>query len=351
MKRVAIIAGDGIGPEVIAAAKPLLDWARARGRELEAVEYPFGADHFLATGETLPDESFAAIRDDFDAILFGAVGDRRVPDGRHAEAILLRLRRDLELIVNHRPCHPIADVLVPIKCIGSSEIYIDVLRENTEGPYCLQGSTKHEGKPEERAVDLAIHTRATVEQLLLHAFLMARRRGGNLVVAHKANVLKHGHGVWLRALERLKSQFTDVSARAQLADALFHDLIRDPRAYRVIAADNMLGDLLTDALAAFQGGLGFAASANLAPCARFRCTALFEPLHGSAPDLVGTGRANPCGAILCTALLFRHLGWDAEAVGVEAAVKDAVRAQEITPDAGGRLTTREVGAAIFQRLP
>jgi 3-isopropylmalate dehydrogenase len=350
LKRIAIIGGDGIGPEVLAEATPLLDWAQSRGRALEVVHFPFSANHYLSTGEILSDTSFATLRDQFDAILFGAIGDARVPDGRHAEGILLRLRRDLELFVNHRPCYPMTDQLVPLKNIAASQIRIDVLRENTEGPYCLQGSSEQIGQPDERAIDIALHTRSVVERLLEQAFLLARQRKVGLVLAHKANVLKHGHGVWLRALEACRARFPEVEARGQLVDAMLHDLIRDPRPYGVIAADNMLGDLLTDALAAFQGGLGFAASANIAAHAPFRCTGLFEPVHGSAPNLVGLQRANPCGAILSAALMLRHLGWAEEADAVEAAVSATVQHGEATPDAGGTLATGAMGAAIRQRL-
>jgi len=172
MLQIAVIPGDGIGPEVMAQAMPFLEWAHSRGRSLSWTVFPFGAERFLATGSALLDEEFTRLRDEYDAILFGAIGDPRVPDGRHAEEILLRLRRDLRLHVNHRPCYPLLDRLVPLKGVVASDIHIEVLRENTEGPYCLKGETLVR-----QAVDHAIHTEAAVEILLREAFERAAPRG------------------------------------------------------------------------------------------------------------------------------------------------------------------------------
>lgn len=346
MLQIAVIPGDGIGPEVAAQALPLLAWVQSRGRELAWDLFPFGAEHFLATGSALPDEAFARLRDDHDAILFGAVGDSRIPDGRHAEAILLRLRRDLHLHVNHRPCYPMLDRLVPLKGVPASGIRIDVLRENTEGAYCLQGETGLH-----RAVDHAVHTEAAVEILLREAFELAAARNCPLHMAHKANVMKHGHGLWMRVFERLKPQHPGVKAQPIHADALFCALVQDPRPFGVIAADNFIGDLVSDLLAAFQGGLGLAASASFHPRARHRCAALFEPVHGSAPDLAGRDLANPSGMILSTAMLFRRAGWAREAQAVEAAVQAVLESGRGTRDLGGSLSCRQMGQAILEQLP
>jgi isocitrate/isopropylmalate dehydrogenase len=338
MTRIALIPGDGAGPEVMAEAEPLLDWARARGRRLEVQRLPYGADHFLATGETLPEGAFAELRDGSNAILFGAVGDPRVPDGRHAEAILLRLRQDLQLTVNFRPCHPL-----PGMC--QEGLQLEVFRENTEGAYCLQGSTEPG-----RAVDLAIHTEAAVRRLLGAAFARAADRGCALTLAHKANVLKHGHGLWMRVFQELRGAFPQVPARGMHADALLCALVQDPGPFGVIAADNYLGDLISDLTAAFAGGMGTAPSLSWAPHRPFRCAALAEPVHGSAPDIAGQGLANPVGMILSTALLFRHLGWEPEAMAVEAAVSGAVADGAKTRDLGGTLGTSAMGRAIRDRL-
>lgn len=346
MVRLALIPGDGIGPEVMAEAFPLLGWARGRGRDLSWDAQPWGADRFLATGESLPDGAFEAIRDGFDGILFGAVGDPRVPDNRHAEAILLRLRQGLELGVNFRPCAPMADTLVPLKGVAAAAIRLEIFRENTEGPYCLQGSS---GDGE--AMDEARHSERAVRRLLEAAFARAEATGRPLTLAHKANVLKHGHGLWMRVFDELRRLHPRVAAAGMHADALLCALVQRPGAFGVIAGDNLIGDLVSDLTAAFMGGMGVAPSLSHAPHRPFRCAALAEPVHGSAPDLTGTGRANPTGMILSTALLFRHFGWEQEASAIEASVAEALRGGVATPDLGGKLTTQEMGRALRAGLP
>ncbi|HEX9082620.1 MAG TPA: isocitrate/isopropylmalate family dehydrogenase [Holophagaceae bacterium] len=344
--RLAVIPGDGIGPEVIEEVLPILDWARRRGRELQWDLHPWGADHFLTTGEILPEAAWLDLRDGTDAILFGAIGDPRIPDGRHAEGLLLRFRQDLELSINERPCKPRLDRHLPLKDRRAEEVSIEVFRENTEGPYCLKGTTEPG-----RGVDLAEHTEMAVRRLLEAAFVRSAERKRPLVLAHKANVLKHGHGLWMRIFKDLKARFPAVEAHSLHADALLCALVLDPRPFGVIAADNYLGDLISDLLAAFQGGMGVAPSLSWAPHRPYRCAALAEPVHGSAPDLAGRNLANPTGMFLSTALLFHHLGWAAEAETLEAAVEAALREGAATPDLGGRLGTRDMGAAIRARLP
>lgn len=322
----------------MAEATPLLDWASTRGRRLEIVRLPYGADHFLATGETLPESAYRDLRDGCDAILFGAVGDPRVPDGRHAEDILLRLRQGLELTVNFRPCHPLPGM-------RGEGLQLEIFRENTEGAYCLQGSTEPG-----RAVDLAIHTEPAVRRLLEAAFNRAQAWGRPLTLAHKANVLKHGHGLWMRVFQELRAAHPQVDARGMHADALLCALVQDPHPFGVIAADNYLGDLISDLTAAFAGGMGTAPSLSWAPHRPFRCSALAEPVHGSAPDIAGKNLANPVGMILSTALLFRHLGWEPEAAAVEEAVAAALLGGARTRDLGGNLGTAEMGRAIRDRL-
>lgn len=343
--QVAVIAGDGIGPEVMAEAIPLLEWARDRGRDLAWESFPFGANHFLATGESLGEAAFRRIRDQFDAILFGAVGDPRIPDHRHAEEILLRLRQDLRLGVNLRPCRPLVEGVVPLRDVAAGEIQIEVFRENTEGPYCLQGRTEPD-----RAEDWSLHTESAVECLLGEAFLRAQALAGPLHLAHKANVLKHGHGLWVRVFRRLSAAYPEVRAELIHADALLCALVQDPRRFRVIAGDNFVGDLVSDLLAAFQGGLGVAPSLSYAPRSDFRCRALAEPVHGSAPDLAGRGEANPMGMALSLALLFAHLGWTEEAEAIPSAIRKTLEADLAPRDLGGALNTRELGRAIRARL-
>ena len=345
MIRLAIIPGDGIGPEVMEGAYPLLAWAQKRGRELEWRAFPYGAEHFLLTGESLSDAHFCELRDEFDAILFGAVGDPRIPDGRHAEQLLLRLRQELQLHVNYRPCEPFLDAHVPLKGLHAAEIRIEVFRENTEGAYCLKGRTEADC-----AVDEAVHTSKAVRILLKAAFERASARGCPLTLAHKANVLKHGHGLWVSIFDELRGQFPEVTAKGMHADALLCALVQDPRSFGVIAADNFIGDLVSDLLAGFQGGMGMAPSASWAPHRPFRCSALFEPVHGSAPDIAGKGLANPLGMILSTALLFRHVGWDAESEIIVRLVEKALAEGAGTRDIGGALRCQELQELLAGRL-
>lgn len=341
MARLAVIPGDGIGPEVVAETLPLLRWAKARGRNLDWEILPWGAERFLETGETLPEAAFTSIRDEFDGVLFGAVGDPRIPDQRHAEAILLRMRQDLELSVNFRPCAPLADGLVPLKGRSAWDIGLEVFRENTEGPYCLCGRSG-----DGTAVDEAHHSEVAVRRLLEAAFARAESADLPLVLAHKANVLKHGHGLWMRVFESCKVAHPTVRATAMHADALLCALVQRPGTFGVIAGDNLIGDLVSDLTASFLGGMGLAPSLSYAPHKPFRCSALAEPVHGSAPDLAGKGEANPGGAILSVALLFRHLGWAEEASAIEASAAQALRAGAATPDLGGHLSTKEMGEAL-----
>ena len=346
MVRLAVIPGDGIGPEVMAEALPLLDWAREQGRDIAWEILPWGAEYFLATGETLPEAAFKEIREDYDAVLFGAVGDPRIPDNAHAEAILLRLRQGLELSVNFRPCAPAMDALVPIKGAAAQDIRIEVFRENTEGPYCLRGRSTHDA-----AVDEAHHSETAVKRLLESAFRRAEATQRPLILAHKANVLKHGHGLWMRIFQECQATHPGVTATAMHADALLCALVQRPQAHAILVGDNFVGDLVSDLTAAFMGGMGLAPSLSYAPHRPFRCSALAEPVHGSAPYLVGTRQANPVGMVLSTALLFRHLGWKPEADAIENATSAALRGGAATPDLGGSLTTQEMGMRLREGLP
>ena len=339
--RIALIPGDGIGGEVMAEAAPCLDWAAAQGRCLEAVPLPYGAEHYLATGETLPEEAFRALRDGCDAVLFGAVGDPRIPDGRHAEQILLRLRQELELAVNFRPCRPLAPGF-------DTAINLEVYRENTEGPYCLQGTTEPG-----RAVDYAIHTEPAVHRLLTCAFQRAAKQGRPLLLAHKANVLKHGHGLWLRVFAELRTQFPAVDARTLHADALLCALVQDPKAFGIIAADNYLGDLISDLTAAYVGGMGMAPSGDIGDH-----HGLFQPAHGTAPDIADKGIANPTAMILSVAMMLEWLSDRHDdprlqdgALAIQRAVEISFANNIVRPaEFGGKSNTAEITQAIIANL-
>ncbi len=341
-QRIAVIPGDGIGPEVIAAAVRVLD---ALGG-LELVHLPWGADHFLATGETVPAHGYDALRG-FDAILIGAVGDPRVPDNRHAKDILLGTRVELDLYVNHRPVRLLDERLCPLKHRTAADVCFDVFRENTEGVYVGIGGRFKPGTVDEIAVQEEINTYKGVHRIIRHAFAFARARGLHRVcMADKSNAMPQGHALWQRVFAEVRAEYADIEATHLYIDALALLLVQDPARFQVIVTNNLFGDIITDLAAAFQGGLGMAASANLHPGR----TSMFEPVHGSAPPLAGLDVANPLGAILSAALMLETLGRREDAARVERAVEAAVQAGEVTRDVGGRLGTQAAGEAVVRRM-
>jgi 3-isopropylmalate dehydrogenase len=348
MIRVAVIPGDGIGPEVVREARRTLEaCGRAGLASLVFHTFPNGADHFLSTGETLSDETFARLRDEFDAILLGAVGDPRVPDGRHARDILLGLRFRLDLFVNFRPARLRLAELSPLRAADRAPIDFVIFRENTEGLYTGAGSLEGEGTPDERAVSEAVATRRGVERIVRAAFEHARKRGLRLVtLGDKANAVPHVYGVWRRVFAEVAAEYREIDAETRYVDALAMQLVREPERFRVIVTSNLLGDILSDLAAELVGGMGLAPSSNLHPGRH----ALYEPVHGSAPDLSGTGAANPMAAILSAALLLRDAGAEDAADRVEEAVDAALRAGVRTTDIGGDRSTAQVGEWIAARV-
>jgi 3-isopropylmalate dehydrogenase len=346
--RLALLPGDGIGPEVIGeAARALLAVADTAGDTLRTTSLDWGAERYLRTGETLPPGGLDLLTNGFDAVLLGAMGDPRVPDNRHAVEILLGLRFRLDLYVNYRPVRLLHEKLCPLKGVSAGELKIDVFRENTEGPYAMMGGHLKKDTPDEVATEIDVNTRKGVERILRYAFEHARRNGRRRVaMADKSNVLIHAHELWRRVFRLVAGEYPDIEATHFYADNLALQLVRDPRAFEVIVTSNMLGDILTDLAAGLQGGLGMAASANVHP-GRF---GMFEPVHGSAPPLAGKGVANPMGAILTAGLLLDHHGWHDSARRLEDAVRWAVETDQTTPDIGGHLSTREVGEAVAGRL-
>ena len=340
--RIAVIAGDGIGPEVIAEASNILQ--RIGGLQLEPL--PWSADHYLATGVTLPPGGYDTLRS-FDAILIGALGDPRVADNRHARDILLGTRFELDLYVNYRPVKLLHDELSPLKNRTRRDIDFVVFRENTEGVYVGVGGRFKAGTMDEVAVQEEINTYKGVHRIQRHAFEFARANGLRKVcMADKSNAMTDGHALWQRVFAELKTEFADIHATHMYIDALAMFLVQNPGQFEVIVTNNLFGDIITDIGGALQGGLGMAASGNLHPGR----TSMFEPVHGSAPPLAGKNVANPIGAILSAALMLETLGRPDDARRVERAVEAAVYAGETTQDIGGSLGTKEAGAAILKRL-
>ena len=343
--RVGLLGGDGIGPEVTDEAAQTLS-AAAPGR-FAFVALPYGADYTLRTGVTIPSEALGRLPLDHDALLLGALGDPRIPDMRHGRDILLGARQRFDLYVNLRPSRLIDARLCPLKGYADGDVDLVLFRENTEGLYVGMGGRLRPDTDEEVATNQMIATWRGTERILREAFEYARRTGRTKVcMVSKHNAIPFAHGLWVRAFDHVRASYPDVASTSLLADTAAMELVRAPEQFEIIVTSNFIGDILSDLAAQLVGGLGLAPSANLHP-GRF---GLFEPVHGSAPDLAGTGRANPLAAILSAALLARFLGEEPVAVAIERAVDDAVRAGDTTPDLGGALTTAETGAAVRRRL-
>jgi 3-isopropylmalate dehydrogenase len=347
MKRVALIPGDGIGIEVTRQAARVIEVLRAGGAPLETTEFDFGADRFLRTGVAITDEEMAALETGFDAIFLGAIGDPRVSDNAHARAILLGLRLRLDLFINLRPVRLFDAALSPLRDVEPADVDMVIFRENTEGVYVGMGGLLRRGTPNEVAIQEDINTRHGVERIVRAAFEYAKTRGRRSVtLTDKANAMPHAGDLWRRTFAAVAEDYPEIARRAVYADALALDLVLHPARYDVIVAPNLFGDLVSDLAAALAGGLGIAPSANLHPGR----PGLFEPVHGSAPDIAGANRANPIAAILTVALMLENLGREWDARRVEAAVEAAIREKRVTPDLGGTLGTEEVGDWICEQL-
>jgi 3-isopropylmalate dehydrogenase len=347
-QKIAILPGDGIGKDVTVEAVKVLEAAKERwGLPIELVTFKFDADSYLETGVSLPPGQMESFRDEFAAIFIGAYGDPRIPDMRHAADILLGIRFQLDLYVNFRPCKLYDARLCPLKDKKEADVDFVVFRENTEGAYVGMGGNFKKGTPDEVAIQEDVNTRKGVERICRAAFSWARANGRHKVLmADKSNVMRYGHDLWQRTFFALADEYPELSASHMFVDALCMQLIKAPEQFEVIVTNNMFGDIVTDLGAMLQGGLGIAASANRHPGQ----VSMYEPVHGSAPKYAGTGRANPVGAILSTALMLADLGHDHAAQEIESIVAGALRAGRTTRDLGGTLSTAEVGDAVVRDL-
>jgi 3-isopropylmalate dehydrogenase len=342
-KRIAVVPGDGIGKEVIPNA---LDVLRASGAPLEFTSFDWGAERYLMDGTTIPPDGFAMLARDFDAIFVGALGDPRVPSNIHAKEILLGMRFQMDLYANVRPVRLLDASLCPLKNATPADIDFVVIRENTEGVYAGMGGNFKLGTPDEVATQEDINTRKGVERIIRYAFEYARsRERKKVLMADKSNVMTYAGGLWQRVFKEVALEFPDVAPQHMYVDALCLQMVREPRSLDVIVTNNMFGDIITDLAAALQGGLGMAASGNIHPGR----TSMFEPVHGSAPPIAGKNLANPMGSILTGAMMLSHLGFNAEAQKIEAAVLAAIREKKTTSDVGGALGTRECAQWIAGR--
>ncbi len=349
--RIALIPGDGIGTEVIAEARRLLDWYRTeRGLPLDLWDLDLGAERYLRDGTTFPAEISAELAQTCRAVVVGALGDPRIPDSRHARDILFGMRFGFDLYSNFRPVRALADRLVPLAGRKARDVDFVVFRENTEGVYVNVGGQLRRGTPDEIAINEDINTRKGVERIIRAAFEYARAHGKRSVhMADKSNAMRHAHELWLRVFDLVRAEYPEIRGEHLYIDALCMFLVRDPSRFEVIVTNNLFGDIVTDIGAAFQGGLGMAASANTHPGDPTRI-ALFEPVHGSAPDIAGKGIANPFASLLCVGQVLTHLGFAGEEARIERAIVAALDAGICTPDVGGKSTTREAAAAVLATL-
>ena len=348
MKRIAVIPGDGIGIDVTRESMRVLRRVNeAFGAQLEFVEFDWGADKYLKEGISLPDGAFEMLRKDFAAILFGAIGDPRVPDQRHAAEILLALRFGLDLYANVRPVKLFHEKLCPLKGVGVEDVNFTVIRENTEGAYVNSGGVFKKGTADEVATQVEIHTRKGVSRIIDYAFEYAQRHGKTKVcMSDKSNVMGYAGDLWQRSFKEAAARNPKIQMSHLYIDALCLLLVRQPKDFQVIVTNNMFGDIVTDLAAALQGGLGMAASGNIHPSS----VSLFEPVHGSSPPLAGKNLANPMGSILTAAMMLEYVGLADAAQAVERAVIACVAEGKTTRDIGGTLGTREVGDAVLAKL-
>src|SRR5579872_2687161 len=340
--RLAVIGGDGIGPEVTAEALKVLRTA-AQGVTFDETSYDLGAQRWHRTGETLPDSVEEELKGQ-DAILLGAVGDPTVPSGVLERGLLLRLRFDFDHYVNLRPVRLYPGVASPLA--KADPIDMVVVREGTEGPYAGAGGAMRKGTKHEIATQESLNTWFGVERVVRYAFEKARDRPRHkLTLVHKTNVLTYAGDLWQRTVDGLAKDFPDVSVDYSHVDAASMFFVTVPERFDVIVTDNLFGDILTDLGAAVTGGIGLAASGNINPSNAY--PSMFEPVHGSAPDIAGTGKADPTAAILSAAMLCDHLGLSAAATRIEQAVaEDLVERQ----GAWAARTTVEVGSDIAERV-
>ncbi len=343
---IAVIGGDGIGPEVVAEGLKVLEAViGAAGPKVTTTEYDLGARRWHATGETLPDSVLDEVRA-HDAILLGAIGDPTVPSGVLERGVLLPLRFALEHYVNLRPArlYPGVESPLAVERVAPDGIDFVVVREGTEGPYVGNGGSLRTGTPNEIATEVSVNTRFGVERVVRDAFARAQARPRrHLTLVHKHNVLTHAGHLWRRTVEEVGAEFPEVETAYQHVDAATIFLATDPGRFDVIVTDNLFGDIITDIAAAIAGGIGLAASGNINPEGRY--PSMFEPVHGSAPDIAGQAKADPTATILSVSMLLAHLGRTDEAERVERAV-----AADLAERGSAPRSTTAVGDAIAARL-
>jgi 3-isopropylmalate dehydrogenase len=349
--KIAVMPGDGVGKEVVPAALRLLKVVAGRFNvRYDTTDYPFGAEHYLATGITLPDSALKELGA-HDAILFGAVGvdprgSQKIPQGILETDILLKMRFELDQFINLRPTKLLPGVPTPLRDAGPSDIDMVIVRENTEGLYCGQGGFLYKNTPNEVANQIEVATRHGVERCIRYAFEYAKSHGRKKVtLVAKTNVLRFAHNLWQRVFDEVAAEFPGIANDYHHVDACTMYMVTKPKIYDVIVTTNMFGDIITDLGAAIQGGMGMAASANLNPTRQ--AASMFEPVHGSAPDIAGKGYANPIATFLCVAMMLDFLGHPQPAEVIRRSAASAVADKALHPrDLGGTAGTNQITDAV-----
>jgi len=346
-RRIAVIPGDGIGPEVVEAAARVIDRAAA-DLEIEWVRFPWGSDHYQRTGQMMPADGIEQLRA-FDSILLGAVGDPGVADHVTLQGLLLPIRRRFDQFLCLRPARWYRGVAAPLREMPAGGIDLLIVRENTEGEYADVGARLDRGTEDEVALQTNVFTRRGCRRIIAAAFGAARDRRRHVTSVTKSNAQAFGMVLWDEIFREVALDYPDVTTRSILVDAAAMDLVRRPGAFDVIVASNLFGDILSDLAAAVVGGIGLAPSANIDPTRRH--PSMFEPVHGSAPDIAGRGIANPIGAVLAGAMMLDHLGERRAAARIERAVERVLEAETVrTPDLGGDATTGAMTDALIGAL-
>ncbi len=347
--RIAVLGGDGIGPEVTDQAIRVADAALARdGASLEWDRLPWSSAHYKQTGQMVPDGGWELLRR-HDAILMGALGSPDVPDTVTVNGLLLPMRRKFDLYVNLRPAYLYEGVQSPLRDKAPGSIDMVVYRENTEGEYSPIGGRLYQGMPDEVAVQTAVYTRRGCARIMRAAFEGARKRRKKVTSITKSNALIHGMTLWDEVFREVARDYPDIQTNSLLVDAAAMDFVRRPEVFDVLVASNLFGDILTDLSGIVTGSVGLAASANINPERTY--PSMFEPVHGSAPDIAGKGVANPMAAMLSVGLMLDHLGLAKSAAALRGAVASVLKAgKPRTPDLGGTAKTVDITAAVLAAL-
>lgn len=348
--RIALIPGDGIGPEVVAEAEGLLRSIAAAdgGFGFDFTSFPWGCEYYLREGRMMPEDGIDQLRG-FDAILLGAVGFPGVPDHVSLRDLLLRIRHDFDEYVNVRPVRLLRGAPCPLKGVEPGQIDMTFIRENSEGEYTGSGSWLYPDTPREVVIQDGVFSRHGTERIMRYAFELARREHKSLTSISKGNALNYSMVFWDQVFDELSGEYPEVETHSYLVDAAAMLMVRDPGRFQVVVASNLFGDILTDLGAAISGGMGLAAGANLNPECEF--PSMFEPIHGSAPDIAGKGIANPLATIWSAAQMLEHLGQGEWAARVVDAIERVLQAgDDLTPDLGGSASTSELGERVVREL-